>query len=188
MLIILIGEMGMGKNFVGEMMAKEWGFHFFDGDDAIPPGKQLLHKKDVDAFVQDNLIPAITNNLKDYKNLIVAQALYFEEHRNKIYECFKSVTEVKFIHIIANQALQTKRLLTRSQEKIAWVPYAARSRRHFQIPIEADRRYSTIVNEHGTNEISKQIRELSFYEEAVKLGKPQQSEDVHSCQHLCRII
>jgi hypothetical protein len=36
-IIVLFGEMGGGKNYWGERIAAQKGYHFYDGDAAAPP-------------------------------------------------------------------------------------------------------------------------------------------------------
>ena len=167
MLIIIFGEMGMGKNFVGECLAREMSIHFLDGDTAIPAGTRLLHKADVDRFVTYQLIPAIESSLKLHNDLIVAQALYFEEHRKQIENYFKYFTSVKFIHVRATEKLQRERLLTREEGKEFWLPYRDRSHRHFSTQGE----YEIIDNTQGKEEVIKQIKALPFYQ--MKESKPE---------------
>lgn len=159
MLIIVFGEMGMGKNFVGECLAEVLGIHFLDGDTAISDKTSLKHKADVDQFVQFQLIPMIDRELKLHKNLIVSQALYFEEHRNLIENQFKYLTTVKFINVSATNALQEQRLLTRDQGQEFWLPYSVRSHRHFSTSGD----FFTIENNKGKEEVIEQIKALPFY-------------------------
>lgn len=42
MIYLIFGEMGIGKNYVGEKLAKHIGCSFFDGDTVIP--KSMIEK------------------------------------------------------------------------------------------------------------------------------------------------
>lgn len=98
MIYLIFGEMGIGKNYVGEKLAKHIGCSFFDGDTVIPPSmlKKVLNFKplgaeDIDDYVTNHLIPEIENK---YQNeLVVAQALYREKHRNQICAHFGEESE-----------------------------------------------------------------------------------------------
>lgn len=86
-IVILFGEMGSGKNYHGEKIAKEYGYTFFDGDTVVP--SEMLEK--VSKFepltremVKDyvsNLASEIIVEAKTSNGLVVAQALYFDEDR-----------------------------------------------------------------------------------------------------------
>lgn len=84
--IILFGEMGSGKNYWGEKIAKEKGYQFFDGDDVILPEMveyvskfKFLTRSMLTAYVE-HLVEEIAERAKN-NNVVVAQALYFDEDR-----------------------------------------------------------------------------------------------------------
>jgi len=76
MIYILFGEMGVGKNYVGEKLAKHLGCKFFDGDDALSShlkekvaNHRPLTVEEVKYFVKYDLIPQI--DIKYRTNLVV---------------------------------------------------------------------------------------------------------------------
>ena len=87
-IIILFGEMGCGKNYWGEQIARERGYIFFDGDHAAPPAMvekvtrfQLLSREQILQFVKELCIIVIEKAASAESGLVVAQALYFDEDR-----------------------------------------------------------------------------------------------------------
>lgn len=162
MLIIVFGEMGMGKTFVGKLIAERFQYHFYDGDDALKKDQKLLNRDDVDKFIDNQLIPSIEIELKKNTNLVMSQALYFEKHRKKIQEYFRDLTSVRFIHVLATDELQNQRLLKRSEAEGFWLPYAARSKRRFEGPPPGNPLYSQIINNTNEEDIITQVNKLSY--------------------------
>lgn len=84
---ILIGEIGSGKTFWGEKMAKAFDMPFFDGDTVATPEMiervsnfKFLTSKILDNYIYNHLTPAIIEKAKE-NDLMVAQALYLNKHR-----------------------------------------------------------------------------------------------------------
>lgn len=84
---ILFGEMGTGKTHWGKIIAAEYFLPFFDGDDVVT--KEMIErvskfkpmtKEMIDDYVKNHLAPAILERASEH-GLIVAQALYLNEHR-----------------------------------------------------------------------------------------------------------
>ena len=87
---IVFGEMGAGKNFQGERLAKRLKLPFFDGDDVVPPEMaERVHRFGflpadmVSAFVAGPLFDAIVKRSSD-KGIVVAQALYRDKDRRAL--------------------------------------------------------------------------------------------------------
>lgn len=85
--LLLIGEMGAGKNYWGEKISGQLDIPFFDGDDVVTPEMlervkkfKPLSKELIDDYVYNHLGPTIFNRAA-VGNLIAAQALYRSEHR-----------------------------------------------------------------------------------------------------------
>lgn len=169
-LIIIFGEMAMGKNFVGKLLAEEFGFYFYDGDEALVDGQKLRNKEDVDSFVKNQLIPEIEKQVNKNPKLVVSQALYFEEHRKMILDHFKENMPVRFIHVTASSVVQRERLLQRP-EADSWLSYAARSHRRFEAPLSGSPLYSEIVNNKDKDEVIKQIKTLSYYPKSIAISE-----------------
>src|ERR1700722_6120517 len=96
MLIILFGLSGSGKNFVADILANRFNFHFFDADSVLPQEMRdcIKQKNMFTQAMRDRFTETIKTNIShlerihENKNLVVAQALYKEKNRNEIQEAF----------------------------------------------------------------------------------------------------
>jgi len=139
MIYLLFGEMGVGKNYVGEKLAKRLGCRFFDGDDAIPEWMRrkvrnfkFLTLGDLDEFVCENLIPAIGFLHAPGEDLVVAQALYKRRHRMGVVTSFR--TEVKQIYVAPPSFREHMRRLYGRRRGLRWMLYGLASKPCFQKP------------------------------------------------------
>lgn len=138
MIYILFGEMGVGKNYVGEKLAEHLGCNFFDGDDALSPflkEKVSNHKpltvKEVEYFVRYDLIPAIDHR-NCLSNMVVSQALYRADHRKMISDYFGS--EVKWVYIRPPSVFTHMRRLLSRRKGWKWVALWLMSKPFFDRP------------------------------------------------------
>lgn len=147
MIYILIGEMGVGKNYVGEKLAAKLNCEFIDGDDALLPNTRAkveafkpLTKKDLEEFME-NLAFTIAF-WYDGTNTVVAQAIYRNENRawlkQKLEDCG---FEVKFVWIKAPFITHLKRIWNNRGYK--WLLYWLMNKPFFQKP---DKNIYTINN------------------------------------------
>src|ERR1700722_9035692 len=88
--IILFGEMGGGKNFWGERLAKDLGYTFFDGDTVVTQEIlervqkfKPLNRQMVERYIS-HLCDEIADRMERPSGLVVAQALYFDEDRKAL--------------------------------------------------------------------------------------------------------
>jgi len=116
MIIILFGKPGVGKNFVGDVMAKNFGFYHYDADSDLPKyvvdkikSGQLATDEDREKFY-DIVIDNIKKLKKSFKNIVVSQALIKEKHRKMLLEKLPSI---KFLWLQADKDIMAKRLLDR---------------------------------------------------------------------------
>ena len=116
MLIILFGLSGSGKNFVGEILAKEFHFYYWDADSALPldmrqaiVDQEFFTEEMRDQFTA-NVIEHIVTLQTQHQHLVVSQALYKEKNRLQIYSAFPDVV---FLHIQATWGNITARLKKR---------------------------------------------------------------------------
>lgn len=152
MLYVLFGEMGVGKNYVGEKLAAYIGCEFLDGDSVIPKATmekvknfKQLNVNDINDYVKINLIPAIEKKLEENANLVVAQALYRKEHRGLLEKYFGS-KNIKLIWLpIIDHFSHLKRLFKRPNGT-RWILYMLGNKLFFQNP---DSGRPTIVNVEG---------------------------------------
>jgi len=139
MIYILFGEMGIGKNYVGERLASRLKCKFIDGDDFLTPAMQKkvnafkpLSKQDLDEFME-KLVEGIAINYDGEDDIVVAQALYRREHRAWIYKNLNSLGhKVDFIWIpVPSVRTHIKRLWSRN---FKWVLYGMFNKLFFQRP------------------------------------------------------
>lgn len=150
MIYLIFGEMGIGKNHVGEKLAQYIDCPFFDGDTVIPKSMienvlifKPLTAKDIDNYVTNHLIPGIEQRYKE--KLVVAQTLYRAEHREQIRTHFGE-ERVKLIWIPARPITEHfKRLLSR-ENGWGWVKYGLLNKPFFQNPSAYDDVH-VIINE-----------------------------------------
>ena len=159
MLYLLFGEMGVGKNYVGERLAKHLGCEFYDGDFSMPEDMKdrvkrfsFLPAKMIDRFVV-YLMQDIYYLLRDHEDVVVSQALYKEEHRQTIWNQFPSA---RLIHVVPPSTyVHLSRILARPRG-YRWALYCLMSKPFFQKPrCEAD----VIVNDTDEN-IDRQIENI----------------------------
>ena len=165
MIYLLFGEMGVGKNYVGERMARQLGCPFFDGDDAIPDWMmwkverfKILSLGELDRYVSDHLIPAIWSHHEPGMDLVVVQALYRRRHRQMIVE--RSFGRMRLVVPVwlkpPSLFTHAKRLFDR-KHGLKWLLYALVTKPFFQKP---DRGAVVIVNESGSD-LAGQIRRIT---------------------------
>lgn len=86
-IIILFGEMGAGKNYHGERIAKALNCEFYDGDRSVPPdmAERVAQFKPLDRAMIERFISQLTDTIIEKADkapkLVVAQALYFDQDR-----------------------------------------------------------------------------------------------------------
>lgn len=154
MLMILFGLAGCGKNYAGKTIAQHFGYFFWDADDVLTEEMKTciyqrkgFTKEMLDVYI-GVMIERITALQKEHKNVIVAQALYNEMDRNKIYEQFRHAI---FVHVKADLVTINRRLDKRNN----WVDknYAESFRSFFQTP---QLPHETLVNDtDGANIITQ---------------------------------
>jgi gluconate kinase len=167
MIYLLFGEMGVGKNYVGERMARQLGAIFYDGDDAIPEWMWRKIRRfvppslvDLDRYIAEHLIPMIHNlvvNNSAY-DLVVAQALYRRRHRRMIID-FMEQQKCAIIPVwlvSPSFLVHAGRLLGR-ERGLRWLTYCLMCKPLFQAPDESALR---IVNRTG-DDLSTQLRRLA---------------------------
>jgi gluconate kinase len=150
MIYILFGEMGVGKNYVGERLAQGMGCEFFDGDTVIPKpmqdkidGFEILTASVVEDFIHNHLIPEIQKRKTDRRNLVVAQALYRKEYRQAVIDVLGE-ENVKVIYLPAPSFFTHMKRLMRRKNGIRWVIFCLISKLFFQRPYQNT---TVIINE-----------------------------------------
>lgn len=160
--IIVYGEMGMGKNYVGERIAKHLNLQFVDGDSLLPPSMLEKVKKfkpfttaEIDGFVNDHLLPFV---LKEAKvGLVIAQALYRQEHRNHITkQLVQAGIEVEFVLVAANSLFTHLERLWSRPSGLLWMLYGLINKPFFQ----AGEPEVAIDNSGNEDSLNNQIENL----------------------------
>jgi gluconate kinase len=119
MLIILFGPAGSGKNFIGDILAQDYGFYFWDADSALTPEmKQAIHHhQPFTDIMRDELTQSIIKEASQLKNhyphLVISQALYKEKNRQQLLSAFN---QAKFIYVTTDKKIMEQRIGARQNE------------------------------------------------------------------------
>jgi gluconate kinase len=135
MLIYLFGLPAAGKNYVGEVLAEEFGFHFHDADcdltaemhEAIRLGQSFTEAMR-DRFY-DVVIERIEELTVTHENVAVAQATFKEKHRNRILERFP---QALMVLVEADEAVRIERL--QRGNNLITADYARQIAKHYEPP------------------------------------------------------
>jgi len=139
-IIILFGEIGVGKNYHGERLAQHLDYAFFDGDCAATAEMidrvskfQPLTREIITRYIQ-SLSVAIIMRATKYRGLVVAQALYADQDRKKLadtlYNCNYAV-EFRWVKV---SMWQNIRQLLKRKDGLRWVWYWLINKPFFQKP------------------------------------------------------
>jgi gluconate kinase len=111
-LIILFGPTGAGKTYIGRLLAKKFGYYFYDGDaDLTAEMKQALNSMRVitDKMRQKfitRLINSAVKLAKQNPKLAVAQTFIKDKYRRRL---LKKLPLAKFILVNTKTALRYRR-------------------------------------------------------------------------------
>ena len=159
MLYVLFGEMGVGKNYVGERLAEHLKCDFFDGDEVLPESMRKkvesfkpLFLEDIDNYVDNFLIKAINDRAYRGQNLVVAQALYLRQHRDRI-ERKLSHHDVVMVYLPVPSRITHMRRLFSRKNGLRWAIFGAFNSFFFEKPTGHDVR--VIVNKNGAHLVSQ---------------------------------
>lgn len=158
MLIILFGLAGSGKNFVGNILANEFGYYFWDADQTLTETMRTFaqEKKPFKQSMRNELTQIIIEKINElqkiHPNLVVSQALIKEQNRQTI---LNSYPEALFIYVKTMPDILFKRLKARND----WVDegYAIKMATIFDEPILAHR---TLLNDGNQTDIIKQLKSI----------------------------
>lgn len=113
MFIYLFGLPAAGKNYVGQVLAEEFGFVFYDGDLDLTPEMRAAVRDQV-PFTDDmrdryytSLVKRIAELRRTIPDLAFGQATFKERHRRLIAASFPDVI---FVLVQANEAVRMARL------------------------------------------------------------------------------
>lgn len=156
MIFFLFGMLGAGKNFVGRVFADEFGFTFYDADqDLTPAMKEAI--ADHEVFTEqmrneyfETVIGRIAELKKNHKQLVIAQALFKNRHRQQILFHFP---EIKLVWVQADEQLIWRRLEVRKAHP-ASKSYGEMVNKLFEIP---NIPHEVLVNNRGKEEVVEKI-------------------------------
>lgn len=158
MIVVLFGLLGCGKNYVGKIF-EEFGFHLYDADQDLTPimknaiaNHQVFTKQMRDEYF-DIVISRIAELKKSHKDLVVAQALFKNKHRQKILNAFPAV---RFIWVQSAPELIRDRLIARANH-IAGESYGELVNSQFEVPIIP---CEVLTNKDGREEVVEQIERI----------------------------
>lgn len=143
-IIILLGEMGCGKNYWGERIAKDRGYIFFDGDHAAPPGMvkkvtrfQLLNREQILYFVRELCTIVIEKAATAESGMVVAQALYFDEDRKYMVDMLGNLGYQVTFQWVRPPFWRNMRQIYSRPNGSRWVLYWLRNKYWFEQPTHA---------------------------------------------------
>ena len=155
MFLYLFGLPAAGKNYVGQVLAEEFGYTFYDGDldltdelrDAVRDGRPFTDPMR-DRFYAA-LVARIAKLRRDHADLAFCQATFKERHRAQMAAAFPNVV---FVLVAAGEAVRLARL-ARGGNPVT-VDYAQRIAAFFQPPQHP---HFIIHNEGSRAEVVRQL-------------------------------
>lgn len=139
-IIIFFGEMGAGKNYIGERVAKILDLPFFDGDLVATPEMiekvktfKPLNRQIVIKFVE-HLANEIDARAKKSNGLIVAQALYFDEDRRFLESYLTRLGYKVQLHWVRTTFFRNLKQIFSRPRGLRWVIYWLSNKMWFQKP------------------------------------------------------
>ena len=117
MLVILFGLPASGKNYIGEIFKKDFGFFFYDADDDLTPQMKELFAQE--KIIPDEILTEYVNHFiqrikklrKTNKKLVVSQCLSKDRNRKLILQHFP---DAKFILVKARANIRSARSTSRA--------------------------------------------------------------------------
>jgi len=158
-IFFLFGLLGVGKNFVGKVFAKEFGFTFYDADQDLTEAMKeaLASHQEFTEQMRDEYFEIVIGRIaewkKNHKRLVIAQALFKNRHRHRLLTHFP---EIKFVWVQAEEPLIAKRLEAR-QDPLAGKSYSEMVNKLFEVP---DVPHEVLVNNKGKEEVVEEITRL----------------------------
>ncbi len=137
MKLLLIGEIGSGKSYVGELLQREFGVFYHDADVDLPDDMAEAVRAQqplTDAMRSDfcdRIIARIQTLGAEHAEFCVAQALFKNRHRQRILE---AVPDVRLVWVKSTPELTHARLMERTGH-IASAYYAEKINPGFEVPV-----------------------------------------------------
>lgn len=158
MLIYIFGLPAAGKDYVGQVLADEFGFYYHNGDldltdelrEAVRDGRPFTD--DMRDRFYAVLVERIGLLLDDYPNVALGQATFKERHRRLIAEHYP---QVRFMLVTADEEVRMARL--QQGFNPVTVDYARRIAAFFEPP---EHPCAVLANNGGRAEIVEQLRAI----------------------------
>lgn len=141
--IILFGEMGSGKSYLGKKLADKLNYLFIEGDafasdemGAAIAGLKRINNKMIDdlIFDLDAAVRLVAELEPELKGVVVSQALYQEHHRETLMKSWRDIGYAVECGWVRTPMLQHIRQLVSRPKGWRWVVYWLLSKPFFQRP------------------------------------------------------
>lgn len=158
MLIYLFGLPAAGKNYVGRVLAEEFGYTFYDGDLDLTPEMRdaVREERPFTAGMRDRYYAILIDRIAELRavspDLAFGQATFKEHHRQLVQSAFPDVV---FVLVEASAVVRAERL-SRGGNPVT-VEYAQRIDGLFERPRHP---HFIITNNDGREEIVRQLAGL----------------------------
>lgn len=155
--LYLFGLAGVGKNYVGDLIGRLWGYHVYHADEDLPAEmaeavakNELWTEEQVDGFYA-RIRRRILELLEIHPRLVVTQATYFQRHRDLLRE---AVPDIELLWVTADHEVNLGRI--RERKDYVSVEYFEGTLSYFEKPPESTKK---IVNDGDEAEIVRQLGE-----------------------------
>lgn len=157
--LYLIGLAGVGKNHVGDLIGRLFGYRVYHADSDLPADMQeavakneLWTQEQVDGF--HAIIRRRTRELLEaHPRVVVTQATYFQRYRDLMAE---EVPEIEFLWIVADHEVNVGRI--RDRKDYVSVEYFEATLHYFEKPPAGTK---TLWNNGSDEEIVRQL--VAYY-------------------------
>ena len=161
MIIILFGLSGTGKNFIGNLFASHFDFHFWDADEALTDEmrKAIANKKLFTQTMRDKLTGIMITYIQQlttrYPDIVIAQALYKEKNRLQLQQAFP---DAQFYWVKTDNSIIIQRKT--SPAAVVDIEYANRMASNFEEPKLPHR---VLINNDDKVSIINQLKNFKIY-------------------------
>jgi len=119
MIVVLMGVCGCGKTVVGQALAAELGWPFFDGDDFHPPANVAKMAAGT-SLTDDDRWPWLDRLARDMgailargESAVLACSALKQAYRDRIAACSRAPGDVRFVHLKGDYDTIAARLAAR---------------------------------------------------------------------------
>lgn len=159
MLIILFGFPGVGKNYIGKILEKNFYFYHYDADKDLTPEiiKTVESNRLVTDRMRDKYYTRVMSKIKvlgeKYRKIVVTDAIPKEKYR-KLY--LKNFPEAKLVYVKSNMKIIKGRV--KSRKHLINDKYLEKILTYFEVP--KTNYYILKNNDSGDKVIKEQIKRL----------------------------